>query len=148
VRYFAYGANMDPTHLAKYCPGAIALGPAVLPGHRFEIAARGYGHAAPDPGHDVPGFLWELPPDEAEALDRYEGVPEGWYRRDQVTVRHDGMPTQAMLYVATDTAPGLANPGYLEGIVPIAERSGFPEAYVARLRRLQKAGRDGADESG
>ena len=137
MRYFAYGANMDPAHMAHYCPGAIPLGPAVLPDHRFQIAARGYGHAAPAPGQELPGVLWELTPEAADALDRFEGVPEGWYRREQSRVREpDGTLLPAMLYVATDSRPGRPAPGYLEGIVPIAERAGFPAEYVQQLRQF------------
>ena len=33
--YFAYGSNMNPARMAKRCPGAIALGGAVLLNHRL-----------------------------------------------------------------------------------------------------------------
>ena len=33
--YFAYGSNMNPSRMAKRCPGAIALGGAVLLNHRL-----------------------------------------------------------------------------------------------------------------
>lgn len=137
MRYFAYGANMEPGHMEQYCPGAVLLGPAVLPDHRFQIAARGYGHATAAPGHELPGVLWELSPDAADALDRFEGVPEGWYRRDTATVRRpDGSLIPVMLYLATDARAGIAVPGYLEGIIPLAERAGFPAGYVEDLRQM------------
>ena len=55
--YFAYGANMDPVHMAERCPAAQHLGVASLPGHRFGIAAGGYGTVRPDSGMAVRGVL-------------------------------------------------------------------------------------------
>ena len=47
--YFAYGANMERAAMAKRCPGAQPLGPALLRGWRYVIA-QGYGSVAPAPG--------------------------------------------------------------------------------------------------
>ena len=44
--YFAYGANMERAAMAKRCPGAQPLGPALLRGWRYVIA-QGYGSVAP-----------------------------------------------------------------------------------------------------
>lgn len=139
--YFAYGSNMDPSHMTEKCPGATRLGTAALAGHSFRMAATGYGNAGADPGAQLPGVLWELdPPDEA-ALDAYEGVPQGLYRKDFARVtRSDGAAVRAMLYRATDPAPGPPVPGYLERIIEVAESLEFPSEYVASLRRLVRAG--------
>ena len=48
--YFAYGANMERAAMAKRCPGAQPLGPALLRGWRYVIA-QGYGSVAPASGH-------------------------------------------------------------------------------------------------
>lgn len=140
--YFAYGANMDPVHMAERCPGARRLGLAVLPDHEFRIAACGYGNAAAAPGREVHGVLWELLPDDELALDDFEGLQDGLYRKNSAMVRTgDGRELRAMLYLPTNPAPGHARPAYLEGIIAVAEELGFPPGYVARLRQLSDSSR-------
>jgi len=135
--YFAYGANMDPRHMADCCPGAKRIGQAALPDHEFAIAAQGFGRAAPAPGRDLPGVLWELTDGDVVALDSFEGIAEGMYRQETREVRGtDGTLRWAMLYQPTDPAPGRPRPGYLERIIVVAESLSFPAAYLATLRRL------------
>lgn len=133
--YFAYGANMDPVHMASQCPGARRLGLATLPDHRFAIAARGFGTIAPAAGETIRGVLWELTAADLAALDVFEGVPEGWYRMRELRVLNaEGQPVDAMLYYAADDAPGVASPGYLERIIEVAGALGFPPDYLAGLQ--------------
>jgi len=139
--YFAYGANMDASHMAECCPGARRLGAAVLPGHGFAIAAQGYGRAAPAPGQDLPGVLWELTDADVLALDRFEGIPEGTYRQETAEVRDatSGRMRTAMLYQPTDPAPGRPRPGYLERIIAVGQTLDLPATHLDHLRRLVSA---------
>jgi AIG2 family protein len=135
--YFAYGANMDPVHMAERCPGAKRLGRAALLEREFRIAAAGYGNAVPTPGMELPGVLWELTPDDEDSLDRFEGIAQGVYRKDWAMIRRlDGPPVAAMLYLPSDPAPGVPVPGYLERIIEVAQQLGFPAEYVRQLQHL------------
>ena len=139
--YFAYGANMDPVHMAECCPQAKRLGIATLPGRSFRIAAKGYGDAAPAVGGELRGVLWELSPSDEVALDGFEGVPEGHYRKEYVSVLEGGgREVAAMLYRAADSAPGRPVPGYLERILAVAQELEFPAEYLESLRRSAIAG--------
>ncbi|HEU5217536.1 MAG TPA: gamma-glutamylcyclotransferase family protein [Gemmatimonadales bacterium] len=133
--YFAYGANMDPLHMAEHCPGAVRLGTAVLDGHAFGIGAGHYGTVRPGAGSAVHGVLWRLTPGDEAALDEFEGVAKGFYRKDTRQVRAaDGAVVTAMIYRPVDDAPGIASRRYLERIIEVAEGLGFPEEYVGTLR--------------
>ena len=138
TRYFAYGANMDALQMEERCPGARQVDTeAMLPNHRFRIAAAGYGTVVPEPLNVVFGVLWELEPADEAALDRFEGVPEGLYQKGSAMVlQSDGTRTEAMLYRATDSGPGFPAPGYLENILLVAESLNFPESYTGELRQL------------
>ncbi len=137
MRYFAYGANLDRAHMAECCPGAVPRGPAVLPGYRLRIARAGYATVEPEEGARVLGFLWELGPADLAALDRFESVGEGLYYRDQAGITGPrGDPETAMLYRASDPAPGIPNPGYLERVIALGRELGFPESYLGELGRL------------
>lgn len=131
MRYFAYGANMDPAAMAGRCPGAELLGLARLPGYRFVIARAGYAGLEPDPATAVRGVLWQVTPADVAALDEFEGVAEGLYRQAVFSV--EGGP--ALVYLPLDRALGRPEAPYLAGVVAAARRHGLPEDYVRELER-------------
>lgn len=122
--------------MAKECPGATRIGPAILHGYRFGIAHAGYGTARPDADSIIRGVLWRLTPEDEAALDRFEGVPEGLYYKSTLGVRGREGEQEAMLYRASDPAPGTPVAGYLERIVEVTKSLGFPSIYVEELRAL------------
>jgi len=115
--------------MAGRCPGAALLGPARLPGYRFVIARAGYAGVDPDPASDVYGVLWSLKPENVSALDVFEGVKEGLYRKAVFSI--DGGP--ALIYVPADRSRGKAAPAYLSGVIAAAKSHGLPGDYVKEL---------------
>ena len=129
MRYFAYGANMDRSAMRVRCPNAQLLGPECLAGYRFVIARAGFAGLVPDPAAHVYGVLWDLSTSDIAALDEFEGVPEGLYRKATLTVA--GGP--ALVYVPADYSLGEPQPGYLEAVVAAAQHHGLPPTYVDQL---------------
>jgi gamma-glutamylcyclotransferase (GGCT)/AIG2-like uncharacterized protein YtfP len=129
-RYFAYGANIITADMAQRCPAAREIGAAVLQGWRFIVARGGYSTIVPDPAARVVGVLWSLTPACERALDQFEDIDGGLFRRD--TIEIDGKPT--LVYLATDRTPGRAVAGYLEAVIAAAEARSFPADYVEELR--------------
>jgi hypothetical protein len=105
-----------------------------LDGHRFLINSRGVATLVPDASSYVLGILWNLPPEDEQTLDDYEGVPT-YYQKHLITVETDREAIQALIYQATDSTPGRSRWGYMEGIVTAARQHGFDEAYVTELAR-------------
>jgi cation transport regulator ChaC len=135
VLYFAFASNMVTAQMAERCPGAELRGVAVLEDHRFAIGRRGYATVVSEPGATVYGILWDLRPEHEAALDVYEGVRHGLYRKAWLPVRSaDGTEHRAIVYVAGDPARGSAVAGYMEKVVAAAEAHVLPTAYVAVLR--------------
>jgi hypothetical protein len=133
--YFAFASNMDTVQMAERCDGAEYLGVASLADHRFRIGRRGYATVVAAPGATVYGVLWGLLPHHEAALDVYEGVRHGLYRKTSLTVRtakHEDRA--ALVYVAGDPAAGRPVQGYMEKVVAAAERHGLPAAYIGELR--------------
>ena len=132
--YFAYGSNIDRATMAGHCPAADALGVARLPNHRFFIARAGYASIEPRPGSEVWGVLWQVSERELAALDAYENVAGGLYRRAPMPVRRDRESLRAFVYVARDARPGRPRPGYQEDLVLKPAREwGFPDSYCDEL---------------
>lgn len=135
--YFSYGANMDPVHMAAHCPGAARLGHAVLADYSIGLGAAGFATVREHPGRAVHGILWRLTEADEAALDEFEDVAGGFYRKDAVSVRRDGSPDQpAMIYRAMDDRPGPPDEPYLARVLEVAIAEQLPAAYVRRLQAL------------
>jgi gamma-glutamylcyclotransferase (GGCT)/AIG2-like uncharacterized protein YtfP len=135
--YFAYGANMERDAMRRRCPGATALGIASLRGWRYVIA-QGYGSVAPAPGFSVHGVLWRLTPRDLAALNIFECLDSGLYRRAMLTVAFQG-PRRALVFVGRRSGTRRAMPGYQERLIAAAELWQLPARYVEELRRLAPA---------
>lgn len=136
--YFAYGANMVRRDMARRCPGARCLGPAVLHGHRFAIIRGGHGTVLPERGACVHGLLWRIGRAGERALDRYEEVARGLYHRTQRVVLWRGRQVGALVYVAAARTKGHARGAYLDGILAAAQAEGLPADYVAALETMAR----------
>jgi cation transport regulator ChaC len=133
--YFAYGANMERAAMRRRCGAAIPLGPAVLRGWRYVIA-QGYGSVAPARGGGVFGVLWRLTPRDLAALNAFESLDTGLYRRAMLTVEIGGPRVRALVYVGRQGGRRRPMPGYQERIVAAAEDWRLPRRYIAELGRL------------
>ena len=132
LRYFAYGSNLDRAAMLLRCPAAVPLGRAALAGHTLMF--RFWADVEPRPGGLVAGGLWAITPDCLAALDDYEDVASGLYRRVLLPVRPEGAAEEvdALVYrmTATHTAPPEA--GYLAAICAGCRDFGLDERPVLR----------------
>lgn len=133
--YFAYGANMERAAMARRCGGARALGPALLRGFRYVIV-EGYGSVARSPGRCVSGVLWRLTVRDLAALNIFENLDGGLYRRAMLTVETGGQRMRALVYVGRRRGRRRPMPGYQERLVAAAQDWQLPRRYVTELARL------------
>jgi gamma-glutamylcyclotransferase (GGCT)/AIG2-like uncharacterized protein YtfP len=132
--YFVYGSNMDVSAMARRCPASRPLGVARLARHRFGILEAGYATVLRDPAATVHGVLYELALADVPALDRYEDIARGLYRKVvQPVLRKEGGPVQALVYIGTGPSGGQPRPGYMEGVMAAAQTAGLPATYLAFL---------------
>ena len=129
--YFAYGSNMNPQRMLERGVPFDQCVPAVLRDHTLTFNKRGlrgreaYAHATREKGVELPGLLYRVSGRGLRALDRYEGVAAGHYRREsmEMAVRADhALPTHrvtAWVYLAEDehVQDGLpVSDGYMQHI--------------------------------
>lgn len=142
--YFAYGANMDVAGMAARCPRSRPLGRARLASHRFLVMAEGFASVAPDQRTSVHGVLWDLALCDVPALDRFEEISRGLYKKFQLPVLREPFGAAcALVYVGHWTQPGAPAPDYLAGVVAAARFWALPAAYVAYLENFGRAAREG-----
>jgi hypothetical protein len=144
-RYFAYGSNLDVAAMATRCPGARLVGPAALQGWSFGLDASGYATIVPasverGAGAKVFGLLWTIKAADERALDGYESVATGLYRKEFLPVRHmsGGASLPALVYVANGPLGVRPRQPYLDEVIAAARAQGLPADYIATLARLAK----------
>jgi cation transport regulator ChaC len=133
--YFAYGSNIQRAAMARRCPTARVLGPAVLDGYKFFIGIDGWGSVKPVPGNKVHGILWRLTARDIAALHAYELLHKGLYDVRHLPVRVGGRRVRAMIYLLRRRAPGKPKPGYVEMIAAAARGWKLPEPYIRSVER-------------
>lgn len=139
---FAYGANMCRRSMAQRCPGAVGVGAARLDGWRFAISRDGYATIVSDPRASVHGALWRLTEADLRALDAFERVASGLYRRAVLRVAHTDGSRRAVVYVGREGPAGVAVGGYMaERVIPAARDWGLPAPYLAGLERFARGPR-------
>ena len=140
--HFAYGSNMSQALMRRRCPAAQAIGRAKLAGWDFIITGDGYASVVPKAGGIVHGVLWRLTARDLAALNAYESLDTGLYRRRILPVRaHEGGPAErALVYVARDRRRGRPLPGYQAIVVAAARDWELPAGYVRRLERWGNGG--------
>ena len=138
--YFAYGTNMDRRAMTQRCPRSRPLGRARLARHRLFFMACGAASVMRDPKACVHGVLWELAPSDVGALDRYEEVGRGLYRKILAPVlREPTGSAQALIYVGSESLAGAPRADHLAAILAAAADWELPAAHIAYLRQLSQA---------
>ena len=134
--YLAHGSNMNRAAMRHRCPGARALGPAVLDGYRFFVGIDGWGSVKPSAGDTVHGILWRLTPRDVAALHAYELLHVGLYDVRHLPVRAGARLLSAMIYLLRRWAPGRPRPGYIEMIAACARSWNLPDRYVRSIDKI------------
>ena len=85
--YIAYGSNLNVYQMRYRCPNARIIGTAVVP--NYELLFKGsktgsYLTIEPKEGSNVPVAVWETTAEDEFALDRYEGYPTFYYKKELV----------------------------------------------------------------
>ena len=83
--YLAYGSNLNIEQMTYRCPSARPIGTASLDNYClvFKGSKTGsYLTIEPKQGSYVPLAVWEVERDDEHSLDRYEGYPTFYYKRE------------------------------------------------------------------
>jgi len=127
--------------MAARCPGAEALGLARLPRHARAVMREGYLTLVRDPAREVTGVLWDVPLADIAALDRYEGVGSGLYRKVQQMVIGLTGARRALVYFGANAGPGVMRRDYFEKVLAAALMNGLPGADLAMIEALKSSTR-------
>lgn len=104
--YVAYGSNHNIEQMKKRCPDAEVVSVAKLTNYRLVFSS--VLTIEPHEGSSVPVSIWRVSLDDIAKLDRYEGYP--WsYRKREFTITLKGRPERVFVYLLNEpyeeTAP-------------------------------------------
>ena len=148
--YFAYGSNLVIAQMKRRCPSFAArptvVGRAALPGYRLVYPVMSHGDwgggvAGIEPGQDgeaVHGVVYDVDDAALAALDIYEDVAGGLYRRETVSVRlEDGRACDCITYVAIAEPGGPFRPSrrYVDAIRRGAHEHALPAVWLEYLEQ-------------
>lgn len=121
--YLAYGSNLNVRQMRFRCPTALVVGKGVIKDYRllFKGSKTGsYLTIEKAKGYEVPVAVWKV--DEAceESLDRYEGYPSFYYKKEiEIDFKSikKGLPrhSKAFVYIMHEERElGMPSRGYVE----------------------------------
>lgn len=154
--YLAYGSNLNIGQMAYRCPNAKPVGFAVI--NDYELLFKGsktgsYLTIEKCKGSSVPVGVWEVDAIDEKALDRYEGYPSFYYKKD-VDVQLEAFDTgekkkiNAFVYIMDEKRHiGIPTKNYLATCLTGYDDFGFePEilitAYKGSIRRCYAGSND------
>jgi gamma-glutamylcyclotransferase len=129
--YFAYGSNMWRHQMNERCPENRMIGTGRLKDWRWIITSRGYASVVAAEGDFVLGTVYELTDSDVRDLDRFEGVAQGCYRKEQLVVEVAGRESNCLVYVDYVSEEGEPKAEYIERINNGIQDAGLPGEYVA-----------------
>jgi gamma-glutamylcyclotransferase (GGCT)/AIG2-like uncharacterized protein YtfP len=138
--YAAYGSNMNPAQMAERCPHSPQRGTGWLEGWRLTFGGEdlswegALGTVVEDEYERVFVALYDITEADEDALDSWDGVTLGYYRKLKVRVATLDGDVLAWLYVVNAYEGGLPSALYLGVMAEAAEVAGAPADYGADLR--------------
>ena len=128
--YIAYGSNLSVEQMADRCPDAKVVGTAILYG--WQLLFKGCATIEPNPEKNTPVLIWEISERDEQRLDRYEGFPSFYYKKDlevETFPMGGGEPVMltAMVYIMDEKhICGIPSPYYYKVLKDGYEAFHFP----------------------
>lgn len=131
--YIAYGSNMDEEQMRHRCPSARLIGKSVAEDYQllFKGSKTGaYATIEPKSGSQVPVLVWIIGEQDERNLDRYEGYPSFYYKKE-LEIEVEGRNVLAMVYVMHEENPfGTPSQRYHSVILKAYRKFGFDVQIV------------------
>lgn len=134
----AYGSNLNLHQMAYRCPTAKVYGKGIIKNYRLLFKGspcNAYATIEEYKGGEVPVLVWELKAEDEKNLDRYEGYPDFYDKKELKMRLETGKRVKAKVYIMTDKIYeriklNLPSPSYLRAIREGYESSGFDTRVI------------------
>ena len=141
MNYFAYGSNMSLNRIRERAPSVVHLGTFQLRKHELRFHKHGRDDSGKcdayytgDTNSIVFGVLYSILQQEKVALDRAEGLGNGYEEKEIIVFDEKGNSHQAFMYYATHINPSLPPfTWYKEHVLVGAREAKLPDQYIATI---------------
>ena len=99
MKYIAYGSNMVQEQMAYRCPDAKLIGTGNIPRARLEFYLYSPVKYTRRNADRVPVAVWDINAADEASLDRYEGYPNYYIKREWSVHMDDGSKIKGMIYL-------------------------------------------------
>ena len=142
--YLAYGSNLNIRQMQMRCPGAKPVGTMVL--EDYELLFKGsktgsYLTIEKKKGGKVPVGIWQVSEQHEKALDRYEGFPAFYYKKE-IPITEG---RKAFVYIMHEERKiGVPSLSYVSTCLQGYISFGFDEHYLseAQIKAVEVAGHE------
>ena len=147
--YLAYGSNLNVRQMRFRCPTARIVGTAEI--EDYELLFKGsrsgsYLTIEPKKGSKVPVAVWSVEEEDEISLDRYEGFPTFYYKKEmEIVVK--GIKTgrerlkKAFVYIMHEERQlGIPSWHYVETCIEGYSTFGFDESLLMKAIRKSRRG--------
>ena len=137
---FAYGSLMNPRQFKKVVGRWNYARKAILRGYRLVFSGQGSADILCTSDADqVYGVVYEITPRQLDLVDNYEGVPEAFYRREQVTIALPSREHVANVFVKAKKEAFKRPPSrYLKQLIEGLRFHGYSEQIVNEVNRISQ----------
>lgn len=145
--YITYGSNLNISQMRMRCPGARIIGTSVIEDYQllFKGSKTGsYLTIEPMKGAEVPVVIWEVTETDEKALDRYEGYPNFYYKKE-MNLDITGIKTKkvrrryAFVYIMHEERElGIPSGFYVKTCLDGYRAFGFDEKYLFDAIRISR----------
>lgn len=140
----AYGSNLNLQQMARRCPTAKVYAKGVVLNYRLLFKGtpgNAYATIEPFKGGKVPVLVWDLNPEDEQALDFYEGFPSFYYKRDLKVELETGETVTAMVYIMTNKIKdrihiNLPSQSYLKTVQAGYIAAGFDIGFIEEALKI------------
>lgn len=151
--YFAYGSNMSAPRLGERVGITSVVGVATLANHVLQFYKQSDDGSAKcniayvtERDLSVLGVVFDLPESEKPALDRFEGVGQGYEVRTMTVTLVGGQGIKVFTYWATKIDPRLKPyHWYKHHVLHGARTAGLSNHYIARIEAVESIEDPNAD---
>ena len=108
--YVAYGSNMNLDQMKNRCPRSKVVGVGKVVGWKLIFNIHADIICTNNINDEVPVVIWDIHDDDWYMLDRYEGYPSYYIKRNIEVITDNGEFVEAIVYVMSNKMKGVSSP--------------------------------------